>query len=83
MTKYLKESNIHKMLEEHVRKVSDGLYADMAQSPGHDIEENPEKRAPWAGLTGLVFYDNCLYCSGLEGGNFKKLPDCGIIMEFP
>ena len=46
MTKYLKESNIRKMLEEHVRKVSDGLYADMAQSPGHDIEENPEKRAP-------------------------------------
>ena len=40
MTKYLKESNIRKMLEEHVRKVSDGLYADMAQSPGHDIEDN-------------------------------------------
>ena len=45
MKKYLKESNVRDMLKEHVREEGDGLYAEMAQSPEHDIEDNQEKRA--------------------------------------
>ena len=40
MIKYLEESNVRDMLKEHVRTEGDGLYAEMAQSPEHDIEDN-------------------------------------------